>query len=197
MDKDKVRRNLLKNQVQHHHQHHHQHQQINIPVHQQSVNSKNMHDPDPAASDKQKMFNKKISDECDQLLKELEMDMKTMNKLNSNLVKNIKHNNSNNSLQSTQSTTTPNTSIKKLTNYSKQVFYINKVKMVELNDVKVTNESNQNKFLTNPQHNNNNNNNSTQSNNIINNSDVAKTNNQEYFDSLIKLIENAAKNLTE
>ena len=68
--------------------------------------------------------------------------------------------------------------------------------MVELNDMKVTNESNQNKFLTNPQHNNNNNNN-TQSNNIINNSDVAKTNNQEYFDSLIKLIENAAKNLTE
>ena len=65
-------------------------------------------------------------------------------------------------------------------NYNKQVFYINKVKMVELNDVKFSKDSVQEKKVDISSVNYNN-----------------SGNNQEYFDSLIKLIENAAKNLSE
>ena len=78
-------------------------------------------------------------------------------------------------------------SVKKLSNYNKQVFYINKVKMVELNDVQLSNEANS--FS---QTGNNNDVTSLNNNNIM-----GKSKNQEYFDNLIKLIENAAKNLSE
>ena len=69
---------------------------------------------------------------------------------------------------------------RQVANYNKQVFYINKVKMVELNDVKFSKDLVQEKKVDIPSVNNN-----------------CSGNNQEYFDSLIKLIENAAKNLSE
>lgn len=170
------------------------------------------HDP---ASDKQNIqMKQKISDECDQLLKELEMDMKTMNTLNNNLVRNFKKNTSfsDSTVPSTQShhansalpcgrvrpTTNPLCNVKKLSNYSKQVFYINKVKMVELNDVHMTNDGNQKMFVENvPNLNNNNDNQNPFKTNLTSSNKLEPSNNQEYFDSLIKLIENAAKNLTE
>ena len=79
-----------------------------------------------------------------------------------------------------------------MSQYSKQVFYINKVKMVELGDVKMSPQPQPSKNLSdhcdisNVQEPINN-----------NNSAVGKTDNQEYFDSLIRLIENAAKNLSD
>jgi len=125
-----------------------------------------------------KNLNRKISDECDQLLKELELDMKNMNSnSNNSFVKN---------LQTVKKCSQEN-SVKKLSNYNKQVFYINKVKMVELNDVQLSNEANS--FS---QTGNNNDVTSLNNNNIM-----GKSKNQEYFDNLIKLIENAAKNLSE
>ena len=60
--------------------------------------------------------------------------------------------------------------------------------MVELNDVQLSNEANS--FTQTG-----NNNDVTSLNN--NNNIMGKSNNQEYFDNLIKLIENAAKNLSE
>ena len=125
-----------------------------------------------------KNLNRKISDECDQLLKELELDMKNMNSnSNNSFVKN---------LQTVKKCSQEN-SVNKLSNYNKQVFYINKVKMVELNDVQLSNEANS--FS---QTGNNNDVTSLNNNNIM-----GKSKNQEYFDNLIKLIENAAKNLSE
>lgn len=88
--------------------------------------------------------------------------------------------NMNNNIMSHRDSQTPVSTVKKVANYNKQVFYINKVKMVELNDVKFSNDSAavQEKKVGVSATNNNN-----------------STNNQDYFDSLIKLIENAAKNL--
>ena len=126
-------------------------------------------------------LNRKISDECDQLLKDLELDMKNMNSnhTNNSLVKN---------LQTVKKCSQEQAGVKQLSKYNKQVFYINKVKMVELNDVQLSNEANSfsptvnNNEVTSLNHNNN---------------LMGKSNNQEYFDNLIKLIENAAKNLSE
>lgn len=151
--------------------------QLNLASHQphhlQPTSSKNMHE-----SLEIKNLNRKISDECDQLLKELELDMKNMNSnSNNSFVKN---------LQTVKKCSQEN-SVKKLSNYNKQVFYINKVKMVELNDVQLSNEANS--FS---QTGNNNDVTSLNNNNIM-----GKSKNQEYFDNLIKLIENAAKNLSE
>ena len=70
---------------------------------------------------------------------------------------------------------------RQVANYNKQVFYINKVKMVELNDVKFSKDSKVEEKKVDISSVNNNN----------------SGNNQDYFDSLIKLIENAAKNLSE
>ena len=105
----------------------------------------------------------KISSDCDQLVRELEIEMKNMN---NNLIKRGD--------KQVKATTT----VKTVANYNKEVFYINKVKMVQLNDVKFSNDfaGVQEKVDGVP----------TQSN---------SNNNQDYFDSLIKLIENAAKNL--
>ena len=116
-------------------------------------------------SSQQKNIQRKISEECDQLLRELECDMKNMN---------------NNLIKRSQSPPQPDTG-RQAANYNKQVFYINKVKMVELNDVKFSKDSKvQEKKVDISSANNNN-----------------SGNNQDYFDSLIKLIENAAKNLSE
>ena len=115
-------------------------------------------------SSQQKNIQRKISEECDQLLRELECDMKNMN---NNLIK----------PSQTPQQSDPG---RQVANYNKQVFYINKVKMVELNDVKFSKDLVQEKKVDIPSVNNN-----------------CSGNNQEYFDSLIKLIENAAKNLSE
>ena len=115
-------------------------------------------------SSQQKNIQRKISEECDQLLRELECDMKNMN---------------NNLIKRSQTQPQPDTG-RQSSNYNKQVFYINKVKMVELNDVKFSKDSVQEKKIDISSVNNN-----------------KSNNNQDYFDSLIKLIENAAKNLSE
>ena len=116
-------------------------------------------------SSQQKNIQRKISEECDQLLRELECDMKNMN---------------NNLIKRSQTPPQPDITGRQVANYNKQVFYINKVKMVELNDVKFSKDSVQEKKVDISSVNNNN-----------------TGNNQDYFDSLIKLIENAAKNLSE
>ena len=115
-------------------------------------------------SSQQKNIQRKISEECDQLLRELECDMKNMN---------------NKLIKRSQTPPQPDTA-RQAANYNKQVFYINKVKMVELNDVKFSKDSVQEKKVDISSVNNGN-----------------SSNNQEYFDSLIKLIETAANNLSE
>ena len=85
----------------------------------------------------------------------------------------------NNLIKRSQTKTQPDTG-RQSSNYNKQVFYINKVKMVELNDVKFSKDSVKEKKVDISSVNNN-----------------KSNNNQDYFDSLIKLIENAAKNLSE
>ena len=100
-----------------------------------------------------------ISHKCDQLLQDLESDLQNFNfttkKRNKDAL-NVK------------------TSATNKTQNSRQVFYINKVKMVELEtDALKAGEAAENKNIE------------------MNN------NNQDYFDNLIKIIENAAKNLSE
>merc|ERR1711953_1193067 len=80
-------------------------------------------------SSQQKNIQRKISEECDQLLRELECDMKNMN---------------NKLIKRSQTPPQPDTARQAAT-YNKQVFYINKVKMVELNDVKFSKDSVQEK----------------------------------------------------
>merc|ERR1719195_2050572 len=112
-----------------------------------------------------------------------------INNNNSNSSNN-KNNNSNHHLTKTQPFSVEPVSVQKMSQYSKQVFYINKVKMVELGDVKMSPQPSKNLSdqcdINNPQEPFNN-----------NNSAVGKTDNQESFDSLIRLIENAAKNLSD
>merc|ERR1712241_505515 len=103
----------------------------------------------------------------------------------SNNNSNNNNNNSNHHLTKTQPV-----SVQKMSQYSKQVFYINKVKMVELGDVKMSPPASKNLS------------DQCDKNNVQepfnnNNSAGGKTDNQEYFDSLIRLIENAAKNLSD
>ena len=85
----------------------------------------------------------------------------------------------NNLIKRSQTPPQPDTG-RQVANYNKQVFYINKVKMVELNDVKFSKDSVQEKKVDISSVNNN-----------------KSNNNQDYFDSLIKLIETAANNLSE
>merc|ERR1719195_896983 len=124
--------------------------------------------------------------------------MDAISRMNTNNIKktiisnnnnNNNNSNSNHNLTKTQPFSVQPVSVQKMSQYSKQVFYINKVKMVELGDVKMSPQPSKNlsdqcdinnveePFINN------------------NNSAVGKTDNQEYFDSLIRLIENAAKNL--
>lgn len=106
----------------------------------------------------------KISADCDQLVRELEFEMKNMN---------------NNLIKPGDRQVKATTTVKTVANYNKEVFYINKVKMVQLNDVKFSNDfaGVQEKV------------------DGVSSTQNNSTNNQDYFDSLIKLIENAAKNL--
>merc|ERR1711992_347300 len=111
-----------------------------------------------------------------------------------NIKKTINNNNNNNNNNSNNNnhhlTKTQPVSVQKMSQYSKQVFYINKVKMVELGDVKMSPPASKNlsdqcdvNNVQEPFYN--------------NDSAGGKTDNQEYFDSLIRLIENAAKNLSD
>merc|ERR1712073_244780 len=112
------------------------------------------------------------------------------NNNNNNSNNNNNNNNSNHNLTKTQPFSVQPVSVQKMSQYSKQVFYINKVKMVELGDVKMSPPDSKNLSdqcdISNVQEPFND-----------NNSAVGKTDNQEYFDSLIRLIENAAKNLSD
>ena len=151
----------------------------------QSRTNSYSHDPD---INEQKIMQRKISDDCDQLLRDLELDMAAMSQMNGNSNKNlntIKRSPSKKVSDVNSTVSSP----KYHQNNKKQTFYINKVKMVELHeDHQLLDNYNSSKkvFKTH-----------TEGDKYVENNYSVKADNQEYFDSLIRLIENAARNLSD
>jgi len=149
----------------------------------QSRTNSYSHNPD---INEQKLMQRKISDDCDQLLRDLELDMAAMSQMNGNSNKNL------NTIKRSPSKTVSgvnSTVSSHHQNNKKQTLYINKVKMVELHEEhQLLDNYNFSKkvFKTRTEEDKNGGNNYS-----------VKTDNQEYFDSLIRLIENAARNLSD
>ena len=127
-------------------------------------------------------MNRKIADDCDQLLRDLEADMKNFN------FKPKKYFHQPDRKQTYYKQN--NKTVKALSSNNKQMFYLNKSKMIELSNCQV-NDNIQNSVP------------SQNKVKIDNKTDktlypmMGNSNNQAYFDSLILLIENAAKNLSD
>ena len=135
----------------------------------------------------QKLMQRKISDDCDQLLRDLELDMAAMSQMNGHSNKNL------NTIKRCPSKRVPDVSSivssQKCHQNNKQTFYINKVKMVELHkDYQLIENDNSCKKVFKSL---------TESEKNVENNYSGNSDNQEYFDSLIRLIENAARNLSD
>lgn len=118
--------------------------------------------------------NRKISDDCDQLLRDLETDMKNFNfKKRDNYERDIN--------QTEYKQNVHNKTVKPLSSHNKQMLYLDKPKMIEIKNCLSLNEAPSKSIckIEEPQ-------------NLM-----GKSNNQEYFDSLIAIIENAARNLSD
>lgn len=135
----------------------------------------------------QKLMQRKISDDCDQLLRDLELDMAAMSQMNG-------HSNNNlNTIKRCPSKRVSDlktiVSSPKYNQNNKQTLYINKVKMVELHeDYQLIESYNSPKKVFKSL---------TESEKNVENNYSGNSDNQEYFDSLIRLIENAARNLSD
>ena len=135
----------------------------------------------------QKLMQRKISDDCDQLLRDLELDMAAMSQMNGHSNKNL--NTIKRSPTKRVSDVDSIVSSPKCHQNNKQTFYINKVKMVELQkDYQLLDNYNSSKKVFK---------NLTESEKNVENNYSGNSDNQEYFDSLIRLIENAARNLSD
>ena len=135
------------------------------------------------------IMQRKISDECDQLLRDLELDMAHMKKMNGNIINNKYLDTIKRSPVNCLPGASEEKNGKSSSENNKQTFFINKVKMVELQENYQLFDNNQaykNGTKT-----------STKSNKNVENNYSGKSDNQEYFDSLIRLIENAARNLSD
>jgi len=135
----------------------------------------------------QKIMQRKISDDCDQLLRDLELDMAAMSQMNGHSNKNL------NTIKRCPSKRVSDVNSivasPKCHQNNKQTFYINKVKMVELQkDYQLIENYNSPKKVFKSL---------TESENNVENNFSGNSDNQEYFDSLIRLIENAARNLSD
>lgn len=134
-----------------------------------------------------KLMQRKISDDCDQLLRDLELDMAAMSQMNGHTNKNL--NTIKRSPSKRVSDVDSIVSSPKCHQNNKQTFYINKVKMVELQkDYQLLDNYNSTKKVFK---------NLTESEKNVENNYSGNSDNQEYFDSLIRLIENAARNLSD
>ena len=132
---------------------------------------------------------RKISDDCDQLLRDLELDMAAMTKMNGNSNKNIINTIKRSPSKKDSDVKSTVSSPQYHQNNNKQTFYINKVKMVELHeDCQLLDNYNSSKKIFKTH---------TDGDKNVENNYSVKTDNQEYFDSLIRLIENAARNLSD
>ena len=117
-------------------------------------------------------INDDISNICDELLEELEADLKIMNFSHKTINLNIAED------------TKPKTNTRDKYNNNKQVFYINKVKMVELGDLKYVDDSEDIPTER------------DRSSTLPNSSKGSTNTHEEYFDNLLVLIEKAAQDLS-